>query len=216
MTVQPVCDCVLQEMESLRYDQSLLQREQSALTQVASVWDVNKPPPRWTAWTWTCCFSFTETSNVRSDERSEGARSVGETSSDFSTSSVGVKASRTEHPHLWTKQGQGRCGAAGPLLPLHGSGPDLAGNQHHHQVQDVWPKSQMERWGTDSQQQHSQLFLRTDISHITMNLAFSRRHETGCLKRWNLSLRFFDEFWIFFHLSLMNLIWRLVPPLLQR
>lgn len=80
VTVQPVCDCVLQEMESLRCDQSSLQREQSALTQVASVWDGNEPSPRWT---WTCHFSFTETSNAQSDERPEGAWSVGETRSDF-------------------------------------------------------------------------------------------------------------------------------------
>lgn len=155
--IKPVCDCVLQEMESLRCDQSSLQREQSALTQVASVGDGDGPSPRWT---WTCRFSFTETSDVRSGERSEGARSVGETEIRLLNllcgSQMGGKclfSSRNQRPHLWTKQGRGRCGAAGPLLPLHGSGPGLARNQHHHQVQDVWPECQMERWGTDSQQQ---------------------------------------------------------------
>lgn len=36
-SIKPVCDCVLQEMASLRCEQSSLQQEQSALTQVASV-----------------------------------------------------------------------------------------------------------------------------------------------------------------------------------
>lgn len=43
----------------------------------------NEWSPRWIAGTWTCHFSFTETSNARPDERSEGARWVGETDQTF-------------------------------------------------------------------------------------------------------------------------------------